>query len=211
MLIFEYLHGASTGGIVFRDLKPPNLILGIDGYLKLSDFGFAKVVGSSLTYTFLGTPEYIAPEILDTELGHTFGVDWWAFGVMCFEMLAGKPPFVGEDTMKTYALIKSSKPDSIPWTRWEKPVKGQAKDLIGKLLCVDTKQRLGSKTGALDLKGHKFFSAIDWDKLINRQCKSPHEPYVNDETDTSNFDEYQPDTEETPEPDISGGDPFADF
>ena len=62
VLIFEYLHGASTGGIVFRDLKPPNLILGIDGYLKLADFGFAKIVGAGITHTFLGTPECVQPE-----------------------------------------------------------------------------------------------------------------------------------------------------
>ena len=150
--------------------------------------------------------------MLDTEIGHSFGVDWWALGVIGFEMLAGRPPFVGFDEMDTYALIKSSKPDSIKWTGGERPGKGTAKDVIGKLLCVDCKQRLGCKeNGALDVKAHKFFSGMDWDRLINRQIGPPHEPYVNDEVDTSNFDEYQPDIEDTPEPDLAGGDPFSDF
>ena len=91
--------------------------------------------------------------MLDTEIGHSFGVDWWALGVIGFEMLAGRPPFVGFDEMDTYALIKSSKPDSIKWTGGERPVKGTAKDVIGKLLCVDCKQRLGCKeNGALDIQ-----------------------------------------------------------
>ena len=84
--------------------------------------------------------------------------------------------------------------------------------MIGKLLCVDCRQRLGCKeNGALDVKAHKFFSGMDWERLISRQIAPPHKPYVNDEVDTSNFDEYQPEMEETPKPDLAGGDPFSDF
>lgn len=86
--IFEYLQSKE---IVYRDLKPENIMIQADGYLKLIDFGFAKVI-KKRTYTICGTPEYIAPEILLNE-GHGKAVDWWTLGILLYEMLAGYPPF----------------------------------------------------------------------------------------------------------------------
>ena len=86
--IFEYLQSKD---IVYRDLKPENIMIQSDGYLKLIDFGFAKVI-KKRTYTICGTPEYIAPEILLNE-GHGKAVDWWTLGILLYEMLAGYPPF----------------------------------------------------------------------------------------------------------------------
>ena len=86
--IFEYLQSKE---IVYRDLKPENIMIGGDGYLKMIDFGFAKVV-TKRTYTICGTPEYIAPEILLNQ-GHGKAVDWWTLGIPVYEMLAGYPPF----------------------------------------------------------------------------------------------------------------------
>lgn len=86
--IFEYLQGKD---IVYRDLKPENIMIAGDGFLKMIDFGFAKVV-TKRTYTICGTPEYIAPEILLNQ-GHGKAVDWWTFGILVYEMLAGYPPF----------------------------------------------------------------------------------------------------------------------
>jgi len=103
--IFEYLHAKD---IVYRDLKPENIMMGEDGYLKMIDFGFAKVV-TKRTFTICGTPEYIAPEILLNQ-GHGKPVDWWCLGVLVYEMLAGFPPFQDEDPMNIYRKIINTKP-----------------------------------------------------------------------------------------------------
>lgn len=93
---------------MYRDLKPENIMMGEDGYLKMIDFGFAKVV-TKRTFTICGTPEYIAPEILLNQ-GHGKPVDWWCLGVLVYEMLAGFPPFQDEDPMNIYRKIINSKP-----------------------------------------------------------------------------------------------------
>lgn len=99
---FEYLH---TRNIFYRDLKPENLMLDSRGYIKLVDFGFAKYLKpNEKTWTFAGTPEYVAPEII-TNKGHNRAVDYWALGIFIFELLVGKPPFRGRDHMKTYNFI----------------------------------------------------------------------------------------------------------
>lgn len=95
--MFEYLH---TKNIIYRDLKPENLLIADDGYLKLTDFGFAKVV-EGRTYTLCGTPEYLAPEILLNK-GHGKAVDWWTLGILVYEMNAGIDPFSDEDPMAIY-------------------------------------------------------------------------------------------------------------
>lgn len=105
LTIFEYLHDKD---ICYRDLKPENIMIGEDGYLKLIDFGFAKVVRKR-TYTICGTPEYIAPEILLNQ-GHGKPVDWWTLGILIYEMLAGFPPFQDDDPMNIYRKIINTKP-----------------------------------------------------------------------------------------------------
>eukprot|EP00494_Astrolonche_serrata_P031096 UN31365 len=97
---FEYLHGRN---IIYRDLKPENLVLGSDGYLKITDFGFAKEVADK-TFTLCGTPDYLAPEIV-TGQGHGKGVDWWTLGILIYEMLASFPPFYDEVPIETYRKI----------------------------------------------------------------------------------------------------------
>lgn len=97
VLAFEYLHSMD---IAYWDLKPENLLVDKDGHVRITDFGFAKIVKDK-TYTLCGTPEYLAPEIIESK-GHNKFVDWWALGVLIFEMLAGYPPFYDDNPMGIY-------------------------------------------------------------------------------------------------------------
>ena len=99
--IFEYLHSKN---IIYRDLKPENILINKNGYLKLTDFGFAKVLDQGKTYTLCGTPEYLAPEIILNK-GHGKPVDWWTMGILLYEMLVGIDPFNDDDPMMIYQKI----------------------------------------------------------------------------------------------------------
>ena len=115
-LTIEYMH---SKGIVYRDLKPENLLLAHNGYLKLADFGLAKVIENK-TYTLCGTPEYLAPEMILNK-GHDRAVDWWAYGVLLYEMLVGMEPFSSEDPTEVYHKILTGKlsfPKEFPRFEW---------------------------------------------------------------------------------------------
>ena len=175
-----------------------------EGYLKICDFGFAKVVPFK-TYTLCGTPEYIAPEVLLNK-GHGRGVDWWTLGILLYEMLVGDPPFLAEDPMEIYQQILTCK---VKFTRsYDK----NAKSLTKKLLTSDMTRRYGClKQGASDIKMHKYFGDMNWDALLAKQLDAPIKPELSSSTDTSNFEEYPEDTEEAVPPEYDGPDPFEDF
>jgi protein kinase A len=102
VLVFEYIHSKQ---MIYRDLKPENVLVGCDGYLKLSDFGFLKRLGiGERTYTLCGTPEYLAPEII-TNKGHGKAVDWYCLGIFMYEMLVGRCPFMSNDTFQIFEMI----------------------------------------------------------------------------------------------------------
>merc|ERR1712224_716753 len=197
---FEHIHSKN---IVHRDLKPENLLMCADGYEKLTDFGFAKVVEpGSRTYTLCGTPEYIAPEVLLNK-GHGKPVDWWTLGILIYEMIVGYPPFVDEDPMGIYQKILSGK------IIFPKVFNKEAKGLVKKLLTADLGKRYGNlKNGVDDIKQHKWFQNIVWSDLLNKKIPSPFKPKVASETDTSNFDEY-PDSDELPPVVSQAQDPFV--
>ena len=144
--MFEYLH---SNNVIYRDLKPENLLIDGDGYLKLTDFGFAKVV-ENRTYTLCGTPEYIAPEIILNK-GHGKGVDWWTVGVLVYEMLAGIDPFNDQDPMMIYQNIIRGN------LKFPRTFDKDGRSLVKHLLVSDLSKRYGNlKNGDLSsLPGHQ--------------------------------------------------------
>eukprot|EP00388_Colpodella_angusta_P024088 GDKJ01062737.1.p1 GENE.GDKJ01062737.1~~GDKJ01062737.1.p1 ORF type:complete len:325 (-),score=63.96 GDKJ01062737.1:177-1151(-) len=199
-LILEYLHAKN---IIYRDLKPENILLSRDGYIKLTDFGFAKKI-ELRTYTLCGTPEYIAPEVLLNK-GHGKPVDWWTFGILVYEMSVGYPPFVDEDPMGIYQKILAGK---IVFPRF---FDKNAKSLCKRLLTADLARRFGNlKNGPADVKNHKWFAEVDFDKILCKQVTAPYRPLVHSKDDTSNFDSY-PDSEDQPLPVPASQDPFHDW
>ena len=180
LLAFEYLHGME---IAYRDLKPENLLIDREGHVKITDFGFAKVVKDK-TYTLCGTPEYLAPEIIQSK-GHNKNVDWWALGVLVFEMLAGYPPFYDDNPMGIYQKIMDG------YYEFPPHIEPKARDLIKSFLCADRSLRLGfAKNGAEEVKAHKWFNGVDWRMVMFRGVAPPWVPRIRNLVDTQYFDRY---------------------
>ncbi|KAI4554106.1 hypothetical protein MJG53_019405 [Ovis ammon polii x Ovis aries] len=157
----EYLHSRD---IVYRDLKPENILLDRDGHVKLTDFGFAKKLVDK-TWTLCGTPEYLAPEVIQSK-GHGRAVDWWALGILIFEMLSGFPPFFDDNAFGIYQKILAGKID------FPRHLEFSVKDLIRKLLVTDRTRRLGNmKNGAEDVKQHRWFRLVDWGAVPEKKLK----------------------------------------
>ncbi|KAK8882623.1 hypothetical protein M9Y10_045265 [Tritrichomonas musculus] len=180
LLVFQELHNY---GIIYRDLKLENLLFTQDGHIKFIDFGFAKRIVDR-TYTLCGTSEYLAPEIIRGE-GASFASDWWAFGVLIYEMLVGETPFYDPNDNRMYQLIchgEISFPIGIDDT---------TQDLIKSLLRVDPTQRLGCTiAGAEEIKTHNWFFGIEWDKVYEHRYQPPLVPYVEDLADSNNYADY---------------------
>lgn len=197
--MFEYLHSKD---IVYRDLKPENIMISEDGYLKLIDYGFAKVV-KKRTYTICGTPEYIAPEIL-LNRGHSKPVDWWTFGILIYEMHAGHAPFVDDDPMNIYKKIINTKP------KYPEGFDSKLKSLVKHLLRRDLSKRFGNMVnGTADIKDHRFFSSLNWNNLLDKKIDPPYIPECSKPSDKeSNFlKERTKDAAEVPH----ANDPFLDW
>ncbi|XP_015440462.1 PREDICTED: RAC serine/threonine-protein kinase isoform X2 [Dufourea novaeangliae] len=192
-----YLH---SQGIIYRDLKLENLLLDKDGHIKIADFGLCKedITYGRTTKTFCGTPEYLAPEVLeDNDYGRA--VDWWGVGVVMYEMICGRLPFYNKDHEKLFTLIVMEE------VRFPRTVTNHAKDMLGGLLIKDPSKRLGGgPNDAKEIMDHAFFSSIDWSDLVQKKIAPPFKPQVSSETDTRYFDsEFTGESVELTPPDQS--------
>ncbi|XP_018646792.1 serine/threonine kinase [Schistosoma mansoni] len=197
---FTYLH---TQGILYRDLKPENLLLDHKGYVKLCDFGFAKRVGhGKKTWTFCGTPEYVAPEIILNK-GHDNSADYWSLGILIYELLTGSPPFTGTDPMKIYNVVLRGI-DCVEFDPMN--ISRTATTLIKRLCAQNPAERLGyGRGGIIDIKQNKYFQGFDWIGLHRGTLAAPIQPIILGPDDTTNFDKY-PQQNEVPPDETSGWD-----
>ena len=176
-----YLHNK---GIIFRDLKLENILLDEKGHIKIADFGMCKegINSQTTTRTFCGTPDYIAPEIILYQ-PYNKSVDWWAYGVLLYEMLCGQPPFNGEDEEDLFACITENN------VSYPKSISKESKEALKGFLNKNPAKRLGCGTyGELDVKSHQFFRRIDWLKVENREIQPPFIPRVKNPRAGENFD-----------------------
>ncbi|KAI8092460.1 uncharacterized protein BX664DRAFT_378375 [Halteromyces radiatus] len=182
LLALEHFH---KHGIIYRDLKLDNIMLCLDGHIKLADYGLCKenIFHNNTTNTFCGTPEFMAPEIL-LEQRYGRAVDWWAFGVLIYEMLLGQSPFKGEDEDEIFdAVLEDEILYPITMSR-------NCVSICQKLLERNPARRLGSsKSDGHEVRQHVFFSGINWDDVLAKKVPPPFLPTVAGRADTSNFDE----------------------
>nr|CAD7196520.1 unnamed protein product [Timema douglasi] len=165
--------------------------------VKETDFGFAKRIGTSgKTWTFAGTPDYTAPEVVLNTRGYDRAVDYWGLGILIYELLNGSPPFRASDPSKTYKLIMQGFQSS----RFPKEISKDAKDLIKRLCNLISTERLGyQRNGIQDIRDHRWFKKFDWESLKKKRLPTPLLPQVTSNTDTQNFDPYVEDKVEPPE------------
>lgn len=181
VLALEYLHHCC---VIYRDIKPENVLINWNGYLLLCDFGFCKLI-KNRTWSLYGTPEYLAPEIIKS-VGYGFAVDWWALGVLIFEMCSGFPPFMASNPNRLYEKIVQGN------YKFPETLSGDLKNLLKGFLQLDPNKRLGSlATGAYDIKSHTWFRDTDWLLLLQQKVVAPYTPICASPGDTSNFPDIE--------------------
>ncbi|XP_048849397.1 serine/threonine-protein kinase Sgk1-like isoform X2 [Brienomyrus brachyistius] len=175
-----YLHSIH---IIYRDLKPENILLDSQGHIMLTDFGLCKesLEHDDVTFTFCGTPEYLAPEVLQKQ-AYDRTVDWWCLGAVLYEMLYGLPPFYSSNTDEMYNNILNKDPVLKP------NVSNAGRALLEALLHKDRTQRMGARNDFMEVRSHAFFSPINWDDLMAKKTQPPFVPPLAGPTDLRHFD-----------------------
>lgn len=181
LLAIEHLH---KSGIIYRDLKPENIMLDRYGHVKLTDFGCIKEsCNEELSFTFCGTVEYMAPEILNRS-GHGKEVDWWSFGILLHDMLTGAPPFTGNNRKTITDRVIRGK------LQLKNYLTPNAKDILKKLLNRNVEKRLGhGEKDAVAVKEHRFFTGVKWQDVLDKKLPPPFLPLLKSADDVSNFDD----------------------
>lgn len=177
ILAIEHLHAKD---IVYRDLKPENVLIDAQGYIRITDFGLSRqnVGDSSGAKSICGTPEYLAPEIV-MRLEYGKAVDWWTVGSIIYEMLVGAPPFYTENRQELFERIKFDVP------KYPNSLGANAKNLIEGLLKKDPSKRFGTTTKVRD---HPWFEDVNWQALYEKRYEAPFVPKINNEADLQHFD-----------------------
>eukprot|EP00929_Paragymnodinium_shiwhaense_P115331 TRINITY_DN840_c0_g3_i1.p1 TRINITY_DN840_c0_g3~~TRINITY_DN840_c0_g3_i1.p1 ORF type:complete len:823 (-),score=269.19 TRINITY_DN840_c0_g3_i1:285-2753(-) len=176
---FEHLHGKK---IIYRDLKPENILITDTGRMKLTDMGLATVTAGK-SFTTCGTPDYFAPEMIQSA-GHTSAVDWWTLGILIFELMSGHPPFESETPMQIYTKVMKG----IMKVPFPSTCQGKVEDLIKALLRRDPQSRLPMRPGKTkNLKDHAFFARFDWQAMYDQTMEAPYKPQISNKKDLSNF------------------------
>jgi serine/threonine protein kinase len=175
-IALDYLHSA---GVVYRDLKPENVLINSDGHLKLTDFGLAKRLDADdMTSTFCGTPEYVAPEMIRRE-HYSYAIDWWALGILSFELLFGSSPFASSNRVRLYQMIMNNEP---AWPAGANPVHA---DFVAKFLNKNPKNRATFAT----MKDHPFWAGLDLEAVARRQITPSYIPQCDARAPGRNFDD----------------------
>ena len=179
VLALEHLHGQN---IIYRDVKPENISICSDGYIRLTDFGLSKenIAEDSTTSTFCGTPEYLAPELIQS-LPYTNNIDWWGLGVLIYEMINGNVPFFNDNIQKLYHKILY---DPIPFPE-KCTYSDECKDIIENLLQKLPENRLSDPR---TIKQHAWFSSINFDSLFKKELEPSYIPDLESPTDLKYFD-----------------------
>lgn len=176
---FDHFHSKK---IIYRDLKPENLLLNEHGHMKITDMGLAKVVIGK-TYTTCGTPDYFAPELIASS-GHTVAVDWWTLGILTFELMGGHPPFESAYPMQIYQKVQKG----INKVAFPPKCKGVVEDFIKGLCKKEPSERLPMKKGgASNMRKHNWFKSFDWERYDKGDFPAPYKPQVKSKKDVANF------------------------
>lgn len=183
ILALGHLHNS---GFIYRDLKPENVLFTEKGYVKLTDFGLAKCMKEeSITTTFCGTPEYMSPEVILSR-GCNRTVDWWALGILLYEMIYGIPPFYNKNVQQMY---KNTVLKPLRFRNYAKLSKN-GKDFLTKLLAKNPDERLGANAGSLEAMDHPWLKDFNWSSLMDQSLSPPYKPMKNLKDWKANFVDF---------------------
>jgi len=201
--VLDYLHKKN---IIHRDIRPENILINNNGYLKLAEFNFSKKINNKLTYTICGSPEYYSPEMIN-KAGYNKCIDFWQIGILLYEIITGATPFVDTDPVKIYKKINKGK------INFPKNINKNAKMIIKQFLNIDKNKRLGcTKKGIYEIIENPFFKDFDWEGLLHRKLEPPFIPNISKFSDIVRFKRFE-DTilEEKDEPLPKENDPFFNW